>query len=454
MKTHMTIITIAFLLNLSLLSLFLLSSGVYAQDQAIPLTQKERLEVVDAISDQLNDNYIFPDVAKKMSKYISKQRKRGHYKKFTDPMLFADQLTEDLLSVSHDKHIRVRFDPEAIAREQQAISDEDKIALQQQNIDRSKKRNFGFKELKILDGNIGYLDLRGFEDTKYAGETAAAAMNYLSNADAIIFDLRRNGGGSPTMIQLITSYLYDSEPVHLNNFYWRPTDLHTQTWTLPYVPGKRSPDTPVYVLTSNATFSAAEEFSYNLKNLERATLIGETTGGGAHPGGPVIATDRFIIGVPSGRAINPITKTNWEGVGVVPHIQVKSEDALTLAHIKALENLVEKSIDDAKIYYSWALDSLKIQGSNFHIDDSSLKPFVGSYGPRVITLENNNLFYRRGEGAKYQLIPMGEVGNKSDNKFLIKELGNFRIKFEFEDNNISAIVGLYSNGRTDKNMKD
>jgi C-terminal processing protease CtpA/Prc len=364
-------------------------------------------------------------------------------------MLFAHKLTEDLLSISHDKHIRVRFDPEGITRQNQAVSDEDKQKLLQQDIERYKKNNFGFKEIKILDGNIGYLNLTGFADASFAGETAVAAMNYLSNADAIIFDLRENGGGSPSMIQLITSYLYDSEPVHLNNFYWRPKDLNTQTWTLPHVPGKRSPDTPVYVLTSHSTFSAAEEFSYNLKNLKRATLIGETTGGGAHPGGPVIATDRFIVGVPSGRAINPITNTNWEGVGVVPHVQVQAKEALATAHIKALEALKEKSKDDGSKYrYNWVLETLKFEDNDTQIDKSTLELFVGNYGPRVITLEGNNLHYQRGEGTKYKLIPM------SDNRFLIKELSYFRIQFESKDDKVTAIFGLYDNGNTDKNLKN
>ena len=184
--------------------------------------------------------------------------------------------------------------------------------------------------------------MRGFSDVEYGGETAVAAMNFLSNADAIIIDLRNNGGGSPAMIQLISSYLFDSNPVHLNNFYWRPTDSNSQTWTLPHVSGTRSPDTPLYILTSSGTFSAAEEFSYNLKNLERATLIGETTGGGAHPGGSLIATERFMVWVPTGRAINPITNTNWEGSGVIPHIKTSAREALDKAYTIALEQLISQ----------------------------------------------------------------------------------------------------------------
>ena len=429
--------------------ILMLNFTLYAENTDTPLTKKERLEVITAISTQLESNYVFPKVARKMSAKIKKQQKKGHYKNINDPRLFASKLTEDLLSISHDKHIRVMFNPTGIARLNAAKTDEDNAKLQQEQIDNFKRSNFGFKELKILDGNIGYLDLRGFADTSYAGETAIAAMNYLSNADAIIFDLRHNGGGSPTMIQLLSSYLYSSEPVHLNNFYWRPSDLNTQTWTLPYVPGKRSPDTPVYVLTSRSTFSAAEEFSYNLKNLERATLIGETTGGGAHPGDTVTATDRYQIWLPSGRAINPITNTNWEGTGVSPHIQVKQEDALTTAHIKALETLVGKHIDaQSKLFYSWTLDTLKSKNNNIAIAQQVLESYVGNYGPRVITLEDNALYYQRGTGTKYKLTAM------TQNKFLLEGLAYFRIEFEIKDNKVIALNGQYDNGTTDKNLKD
>jgi hypothetical protein len=441
MKIFISIMTCAIMI--------LLSCNACAQNQEKPLTPKERIEVVRAIGKELSNNYVFPDVAEKMTAHISKQNKKGHYKKITDPEIFANKLTEDLRSISHDKHIRVRFAPEGIARQKQAVSVADKQKLSQQNIERSKKTNFGFKEVKILDGNVGYLNLTRFEHTRIGGETATAAMRFLSNADAIIFDLRNNGGGNPTMIQLISSYLFDSEPVHLNNFYWRPKNLNTQTWTLPHVVGNRSPDVPVYVLTSSRTFSAAEEFSYNLKNLKRATLIGETTGGGAHPGGPVIATDRFMIGVPSGRAINPITKTNWEGVGVVPHIKVKSENALTTAHIKAIEALKEKSSDDESIYrYSWVLETLNANNNAVNIDKATLQSFVGSYGPRVVTVENGQLYYQRAKGGKYQLIPIAA------DKFQIKELSYFRIQFESTDDKVTAIIGLYDNGNTDRNLKD
>lgn len=432
------------------LSLTICSLGsIMAQQKETTFTKKEARVVIDSISNKLNNNYIFPEVANKMVAKIKGNLKKGTYKSISNHQEFANTLTKDLQAVSHDKHLRVVYDPARIAAQQKVVTAEDSIKYLNERIANMKRNNFGFKEVAILDGNIGYLDLRSFADTEYAGETAVAAMNFLSNTNAMIIDLRKNGGGSPSMIQLITSYLYGADPVHLNNFYWRPTDTHTQTWTLPHVQGKRSPKTPVYILTSKRTFSAAEEFCYNLKNLKRATLIGETTGGGAHPGGTVTATDNFMVWVPTGRAINPITKTNWEGTGVSPHIEAKTEDALTVAKIKALESLSEKTTDAGmKQFYNWHLNGLKIQVNPVTVDNTKLKSYTGNYGPRKISMKNNTLFYQRGEGVKYELQPL------SQQEFLLKGLSRFRIKFISENGKVIALEGNYDNGRSDKNMKN
>jgi len=161
----------------------------------------------------------------------------------------------------------------------------------------------------------------------------------------VIVDLRQNGGGDPAMVQLIASYFFGTEPVHLNDLYFRPSDSTTQWWTLAYVPGRRMPTTDVYVLTSHRTFSAAEEFTYDLQNLKRATIVGEVTGGGAHPGDPERLSEHFMMFVPSGRAVNPVTKTDWEGTGVKPDVEVPAEKALKMANLMALKRAVQKTTD-------------------------------------------------------------------------------------------------------------
>jgi C-terminal processing protease CtpA/Prc len=198
-----------------------------------------------------------------------------------------------------------------------------------------------------LPGNVGYLDLRMFSGDPDAQATAVAAMNFLGHSDALIVDLRRNGGGSPGMIATLLTYLVEpGDRLNFNNFYVREGDRTTQWWTLPYVPGPRLHGKPLYVLTSERTGSAAEEFSYDVQTHELGTLVGQVTAGGANPGGMFRMNDHFAAFIVTGRAVNPITKTNWEGVGVKPDIAVPAEDALREAHVAAVKKLLESPRDD------------------------------------------------------------------------------------------------------------
>ena len=184
--------------------------------------------------------------------------------------------------------------------------------------------------MEILPRNIGYVKLDGFALVSLCSSTVVAAMNFVANVDAVIFDLRDNRGGDALMVSYVASYLFD-QPTHLNDLWTRSTDSTRQFWTNAQVSGKRLGTQPAFVLTSSRTFSGAEEFAYNLKTQKRATIDGETTGGGAHPVRGVKLNDRFTINVPFARAINPITKANWEGAGVEPDVNAAAADALTTA---------------------------------------------------------------------------------------------------------------------------
>lgn len=439
-------------LLLTILIFFFLNGqyfNAFAQEKELQISKEEKEQVIIKMSEILNNLYVYPEKAKKMSSHITEKLKGGNYDSITSHQEFGSRVANDLREVSKDLHIRVVFGPEFVERLRREKENQNDPELIKLRLKELRKTNFGFKEVKILSGNIGYLDLWQFAGTEYAGETAVAAMNFLANCEALIIDLRNNGGGSPEMIQLLTSYFYEGEPIHLNSFYWRPGDKTTQTWTLPHIPGKRIPDIDIYVLTSNRTFSAAEEFSYNLKNLKRATLIGETTGGGAHPGGPEIVNDNFIINVPKGRAINPITNTNWEGIGVEPHIKASQAKALTTARIKALEKLADEATDERdKSGYEWYLESLKAELNPASIAPDILRSYVGKYGPRTITFENGELFYQREDRPKYKMIPL------SEELFMFEELDYFRIQFIKENDEVKAVMGIYDTGRTDKNPKD
>ncbi|MDM7915543.1 MAG: S41 family peptidase, partial [Candidatus Eisenbacteria bacterium] len=359
---------------------------------------------------------------------------------------FAQALTEDLQSISKDKHLRVGFlPPDALESEPDVTPEQ----LRARELAEAQRRNFGFETVRRLEGNVGYLDLRQFYDATIGGPTAIAAMNLLGHVDAIIFDLRQNGGGDPTMIQLLTSYLFD-EPTHLNSFYIRRGDLTRQFWTYASVPGPSLSGVPVWVLTSGATFSGAEEFAYNLKSYRRGTLVGEVTGGGAHPvNRHVFPAQHVAVMVPFGRAINPNTGTNWEGVGVEPDIRVPAEKALETAHLEALKLLRERATEpEARNAYDWAVTGLEARARKVDLEPVALRAYTGIYGPRRVTLEGAGLVYQREGRPRLRLIAAG------DDFFLVEGIEYFRIRFERDaSGRVQKLVGLYDNGQTDENPR-
>jgi hypothetical protein len=329
-----------------------------SQLPAAPIEAKHRAELIRDVSEGLTEVYVFEDVATQMVKLINSKLDRGEYDQFDTVTSFTDQVTADLQSISHDLHLSVRATaPPARSSGGEDLSPSERA---ERGLNRARARIFGFQRLEMLPGNIGYLDLRGFEDASIGGDTAVAAMNFLANSSAIIFDLRFNGGGSPSMIQLISSYLFE-ESQHLNSFHVRRTDSIEQYWTQAQVQGPKMVNTPVYILTSGGTFSAAEEFTYNLKNMKRATVVGETTGGGAHPVDAVtldLGDNHYArLSLPFGRAVNPITGTNWEGTGVTPNIETSAEQALGIAQFEILKALSAAATDEqSKFSYEWARD--------------------------------------------------------------------------------------------------
>jgi len=435
----------------ALLFVIILVGNAYGQGteaQTKPVNAALQAEIIDSVVAALNDVYVFPDVAKEMEKFIRKQYQKKEYREYTDVATFAEKLTEDLQSISHDGHLWLTFLPDEFFAQMKGdtLTDESRA----EELEEEQYDNFGWRELKRLPGNIGYVKLDSFADAWDAGATAVAAMNYLAYCDAIIFDLRENGGGDPNMIQLISSYFFE-ESVHLNSFYIRKEDTVQQFWTQAYVQGPRMSKAELFVLTSGYTFSGAEEFAYNLKNMERATIIGDTTGGGAHPNDRH-EFDNLNIGMslPYGRAINPISGTNWEGTGVAPHIAVPADEALDVAILEAAKILLAKTEnEDRKFRLQWMIDGKEIEHNPLTVDPEELQPFVGTYGPRTITFEDGQLYYQREERPKYRLIPMG------NDTFILDGLDYFRIQFAKDESGaVTEIIGMYDNGRRDGNPRD
>ncbi|HYA48536.1 MAG TPA: S41 family peptidase [Burkholderiales bacterium] len=417
-----------------------LALGQTPQAPAVDAAKKQA--IIDEVSTLLNNNYIFPDTAKKVEEALRAKLKAGEFDKAADAASLARAVSAVILEVSKDKHTGFAYNP-AVAediRKMNGQSEAERAKVRERQLQELRRENFGFRKVEQLDGNIGYLDFRGFASPDQAGPTAIAAMNFLAYCDAVIVDLRQNGGGDPAQIQLISSYFF-SDPAHLNDLYYREGDRMENYWTLPYVPGPRMAQADLYILTSSRTFSGAEEFTYNMKNLKRATVIGETTGGGAHPTDVKIVQTDYILRVPYARAINPVSKTNWEGTGVAPDIAVPAAEAFDKAYAMAVEKLAAKAATtERKAEYEWILTGLKAKANPVKVNEKILKSYVGVYGERKVTFENGALYYQR-IGPKYRLIPM------TDTLFALDGLGYFRLEFVVKGGKAVEAVGLYNDGR-------
>lgn len=422
--------------------------SVAQQPQAPAVDAAKKLAIVDEISTLLNKDYIFPETAKKVEDALRARLKNGDFDKLADAPSFAQAVSAVILEVSKDKHTGFAFNP-ALAddiRKMMGQSEEERAKVRERQLQQAQRNNFGFRKVEQLPGNIGYLDFRNFASPDRAGATAVAAMNFLAYCDAIIVDLRQNGGGDPAQIQLISTYFFD-DPAHLNDLYNRAAGTTENYWTLPYVPGPRAANADLYILTSSRTFSGAEEFTYNMKNLKRGTVVGETTGGGAHPTRPMIVQNDFILRVPFARAINPVSKTNWEGTGVAPDVAVPAAQALDKAYAMAVEKLAAKaSTPERKAEYEWILTGLKAKAAPPTLDEKMLKSYAGVYGERKLTFENGALFYQR-TGPKYKLAPV------TPTLFAVEGLDYFRLEFVVKDGKAVEVVGLYDNGDKDRSPR-
>ncbi len=307
-------------------------------DGSLAAEQMSGREIVTTALSLLRANYVFPDEAERAAAAVEARLEAGEYDDL-DEITLTERLTSHLQEVTADKHLRVRLGGGPGPRPGPEKPPNREKMRQMGRLD-----NFGIRQVERLDGNVGYLDVRRVAIPANAGPAITAAMELVAGTYALIIDLRHNGGGSPDGVVFWCSYLFDGEPTHLNDIFRADTGETRQFWALPYVPGTRYTDRPVYVLTSGRTFSGGEDFGYTLQALGRATVIGETTGGGAHPTRPFPISPAVHIEIPFARSVNPVTGTNWQGTGVVPDVAVPADQALDVAYARALEHVL--GLDD------------------------------------------------------------------------------------------------------------
>ncbi|MCG7851636.1 MAG: S41 family peptidase [Methanosarcinaceae archaeon] len=402
--------------------------------------------VIERLAVLIETRYPEPEVARKAAAGLRERARSGGYKAYAAPGDFAGRLTEELSPI--DMHFSVSWDKPGTERPIDPAHDP---ARRNEGIELERRSNFGFQKVEILPGNIGYINLEGFSDALYAGGTAVAVMGVVAAADALIIDVRNNGGGEPSMVQLLISYLTGDEPIELMRFVQRSGEgvEVKQTWTLPFVPGCRLPNIPVLVLTSRRTGSAAEAIAYELQQTGRARIVGQTSAGGALPVQEFDLGDGFWANIPTARTVHPLTGTNWQTVGVKPDVEVPETDALATAQILALEALAPKAKSTGhKQELAWAREELEVSIHPRRLDPAEMTAFVGTYGDRRIWIQDGALLYQRASRSPRHMQALDA------DRFIHAGVAGFRTRFERDAKGmIMRLVDEWINGHTEAHMR-
>ena len=325
------------------------------------INEKFKKETISRIDLLLQENYVFPDQAELITSHLNKSLKEGKFKKHQLLDSFAIALTKEIRVVNNDKHLGVWTTFTAV-KEPENLNNDYQSYLKKYTD--SRKQANGFKEVKIIDGNIGYLNINFF--LAQTNKTIDSYMHLLTNTDAIIIDLQNNGGGNPKTVNYLCSYFLQRNLL-INTLYFRQGNRKEESITCE-VNGKKITDVPLFIITGPKTFSGAEEFSYNMQSQNRATLVGEVTAGAANPGDVFKVNSDLEIYIPTGTGKNPITKTNWEGTGVIPEIKTSGENAYSKAvelAAQAAEIYRNKKASESKKIYDQLVEILDKQNKSY-----------------------------------------------------------------------------------------
>lgn len=406
----------------SIAPVFILAVGLMAAWQARSAEVAPR-PVVEGVAQAIADNYYDASKGAAVAKDLRAEAAKGAYDRLTDPRDLATALSERLRPLDH--HFNVAWSAEGAAPPRPAAAPTPTAVSAPSPVNPIKRANYGIRRVEILNGNLGYIDMRMFAHFEFGDQNAPArkaieaALQTVANTDAVIIDLRDNGGGSPAMVGYLASAFTPKGADIYNTFKYREgTESEApKDW----YPAPRL-ETPLYVLISGRTGSAAEALAYTLKNAKRAVIVGEASGGAANPGGPVPVAGGFSIFVSNGSPISPITKTNWEGDGVQPDIKVPAAEALDVARVLALETVLKTATGPAAQDARWALETLRAEASP--PPTKPLTDYAGAYGAVEIVQVDGRLAMKRGRRPLTVLLPLG-----GDTFSVVNESGR-RVVFE------------------------
>lgn len=382
-----------------------------ARTATAPMTAAERAGAVGAVIAAVEARYVFPERVAAIRDRLNEGLASGRYDT-ADRGVFAERLSADLRESSDDGHMYLVNDPAqyaaAAASTGEVFDNPEFLAIWAAAARRS---NNGLTEMRILPGNVRYLKISTFHWVQdRTGQAYDDAMRFLREGDAVIIDLRGNGGGDHAAVRYLLSHFM--KPDQLDITFLQAGEEPTQSRTLDHLPAGRMIGKPLYVLTSRQVGSAAEAFAYDVQQFRLGTLVGGTTGGAANNNTFVPIAPGFVLSVSYGRPVHPVSGTNWEGVGVSPDVAVDPLTALDTASGLALVALLERTDADPvdRAGWEWARVGVEARLHPVTLASTDLRGLTGAYGGRVIELEDGVLFWRRSNGDRYRLAPLARDG--------------------------------------------
>ncbi|NEM97766.1 S41 family peptidase [Pontibacter burrus] len=393
-----------------------LCNGQATTNQAIKVDR-----LIESINLSLEKHYVFPEKAQAITKFLQTQTKKKAYTSVSkDPQKLAKQIQADIYKIHRDPHMVVEYNPNLSGRIQGKVEPSEEEILQTKIF--GKENNYLFKKVEVLPGNIGYISINGFlEHINEAKPIIESALGFLANTSTIIIDLRENNwGGEPDMVSQVESYFF-KEKTRMNDLVNRTNKDTTFYYADPAKTDGLTLSMPIYILTSKKTFSAAEDFSYAMQQAKRATIVGEVTGGGAHPTMPFTVGQGFVVSIPFARSLNPVTKTDWEGTGVIPDFKIEASKALLKAQeliFRERQKMAKNEKEKQKLEY--LINALYVNNDLLTLPLDQFDQFTGTYGPLVIYRDGNKLFCKFADNIT-------ELAHISKNRFVLD--GNAHIEF-------------------------
>lgn len=404
-------------------------------DQAHALVAKE-IELV-------SKDYVFEDKRAAIVAAIRANEAAGQYD-ITNPAALAQKLGEDVIAISHDKHMWVQYAPQEYAAtlEQQKLGDKPD-AKQAAYFDMLAARsNHGYETLRILPGNVRYLNLVTFLWEGKTPQAVTDAARFLGGGDAVIIDLRENGGGTPDAVRAMVSYFMPPDHRLLMSYHDGMTGKVGTSHVTDKLAAPRMVGKPLYVLISGNTGSAAEEFAYHIKNFKLGTLVGQTTAGAANNDTGFPVAPGFVVSISTGRTVHPATGTNWEGVGVPPDVDVPADKALDQAMLLALQKLAAAPGPFAQDY-AWAIEGEKAKlAPAIKLDAAAMADYAGTYGARTVRVEDGKLVFQRQGRGPLTMTPM------SADLFSLGDADRYRLQFHRKDGKVTGFDMTTSDGQT------